>query len=277
MALRRVGSLRNDPRPMRCAVIGHTEWTEFARVPRMPASGDIVHAPHTMVEPCGGGAVVARQLALLAGRCEFFTAVGDDEIGRETVRRLSELGVDVHAQVRNGPSRRAWVHVDDAGERTITVLGEKLVAHGPLPLHGYDAVFFVAGDAAAARSAREARFLAATPRELPTLEEAAVPLDLLVGSGTDPGERYEDSLEVRTVVRTAGADGGVANGIRYAAEPFTGRVGDTYGAGDSFSAALCFALARGDALEDALALAARAGAAVIAGTGPYATQMALAR
>ncbi len=261
---------------MRCAVVGHTEWTEFARVPHMPAAGEIVHAPHTVVEPCGGGAVVARQLALLAGRCEFFTAVGDDEIGRETVRRLSELGVDVHAQVRDEPSRRAWVHVDGAGERTITVLGDKLVAHGPLPLRGYDAVFFVAGDAAAARSAREARFLAATPRELATLEEAAVPLDLLVGSGTDPGERYEGSLDVRTLVRTAGARGGVADGVPYEAAPLTGPVADTYGAGDSFSAALCFALARGDALEDALALAARAGAAVIAGTGPYATQLALA-
>ena len=63
----------------------------------------------------------------------------------------------------------------------------------------------------------------------------------------------------------------------FPAPPLPGPVVDTYGAGDSFSAALCFALARGDALEDALALAARAGAAVIAGTGPYATQMALAR
>lgn len=254
-------------------MVGHTEWTEFARVPHMPRAGDIVHAPHTLVEPAGGGAVVARQMALLAGRCEFFTAVGDDDIGRATVQRLSELGVDVHAQVRKAPSRRAWVHVDEAGERTITVLGEKLVAHGPLPLRGYDAVFFVAGDVAAARSAREARFLAATPRELGTLEEAAVPLDLLVGSGTDPGERYEGSLDVRIVVRTAGAEGGVADGVRYAAAPLTGPIGDTYGAGDSFSAAVCFALARGDALSDALALAARCGAAVIGGSGPFAAQI----
>jgi len=48
---------------------------------------------------------------------------------------------------------------------------------------------------------------------------------------------------------------------------------DAYGAGDSFAAALCFALARGDALDDALALAARAGAAVVTGAGPYAAQL----
>jgi ribokinase len=50
---------------------------------------------------------------------------------------------------------------------------------------------------------------------------------------------------------------------------------DTYGAGDSFAAALCFALARGDDLDAALALGARAGAAVIAGRGPYTAQLAL--
>ena len=50
-------------------------------------------------------------------------------------------------------------------------------------------------------------------------------------------------------------------------------IADTYGAGDSFAAALCFALARGDELEDAVALAARAGASVVTGTGPYEQQI----
>ena len=28
----------------RVAVVGHVEWVEFARVPRLPAAGEIVHA-----------------------------------------------------------------------------------------------------------------------------------------------------------------------------------------------------------------------------------------
>ena len=52
---------------------------------------------------------------------------------------------------------------------------------------------------------------------------------------------------------------------------------DTYGAGDSFAATLAFALARGDAPGDAAALAARAGAAVIGGAGPYEAQLAFGR
>ena len=163
-----------------------------------------------------------------------------------------------------GETRRAWTHIDGEGERTITVLGDKLLPHGPLPLGGYDLVFFVSGEPEALRTARAARFLAATVRELPTLREAGVPLDLLVGSLNDAGERYDGSLEAETVVLTDGENGGTANGVHYSAVPAE-TVVDTYGAGDSFAAALAFALARGDALPAALALAAAAGSAVIGG------------
>jgi len=260
---------------VRCAVVGHVEWVEFARVPHWPAPGEIVHATDVFSEPAGGGAVVARQLARLAGRCELFTALGDDEVGRASVRRLAELSMDIHVQHPwiSMATRRAWTHIDDKGERTITVLGEKLLARGPLPLEGYDLVYFVSGDVEALRSARRARFLAATLREQDTLREAAVPLDLLVGSANDPSERYDGSLDAKVVVRTDGANGGTANGEPFEAAEPPGPVVDTYGAGDSFGAALAFALARGDALQGALALATRAGAAVITGRGPYTSQV----
>ena len=256
---------------MRCAVVGHVEWVEFARVPRMPAAGEIVHAERVWHEPAGGGAIVARQLALLARRCELFTALGDDAIGEESARRLAELGIDVHVRW-GGETRRAWTHVDAGGERTITVLGDKLLARGPLPLDGYDLVFFVSGDGEALRTARRARFLAATVRELPTLQRANVELDLLVASTNDPGERYDGSLRARHVALTDGARGGTLDGERYDAASAT--VVDTYGAGDSFAAALAFALARGDGLRAAAELAARAGAAVTGGAGPYEAQLA---
>jgi len=191
------------------------EWVELVRVPTVPPPGEIVQGERLLDEPAGGGSVIARQIACLAGRCEFFTALGDDELGRRAERRLAEVGIDVHAQ-RFGETRRAWVHVDDAGERTITLLSPKLLPYGQLPLDGYDAVFFVSGDAEALRSARAAAFVAATARELPTLHEASVPLDLIVGSARDPGERYDGSVAARTVVITEGANGGTANGVRYA-------------------------------------------------------------
>jgi ribokinase len=258
---------------VRCAVVGHVEWVEFARVPEMPGSGEIVHAADVFAEPAGGGAVVARQLALLAGGCEFFTALGDDALGRDSAARLAELGIDVHVRW-GGSTRRAWTHIDGAGERTITVLGDKLLPDAPLPLHGYDLVFFVAGTRDALRSARSGRFLAATARELPTLNAAGVPLDLLVASANDAGERYDGTLDAAVIVATDGGRGGVAGDVRYEAVPVE-HVVDSYGAGDSFSAALAFGLARGDDLMEALRLGARAGAAVIGGRGPYEAQLRL--
>jgi ribokinase len=260
---------------VRCAVVGHVEWVEFARVQHWPEPGAIIHATDVWSEPAGGGAVVARQLALLAGRCELFTAFGRDEAGRSAVRRLAELGIDTHVQYPGStPStRRAWTHIDGDGERTITVLGDKLLPFGPLPLDGYDLVFFVSGDAEALRSARRARFVATTMREQPLLHEAGVRIDLMAGSANDPRERYDGSLDVGLVVQTDGPNGGIANGESFDAVEPPGPVVDTYGAGDSFGAALAFALARGDALPEALKLAARAGAAVLTGRGPYTSQL----
>jgi ribokinase len=257
---------------VKAAVVGHVEWVEFVEVDHVPAPGQIAHGFDSWDEPGGGGAVVAAQFAKLAGACDFFTALGDDDHGHRTVERLEGLGVTVHAQWF-GTTRRALVHVDRNRERTITTVGAKLRPDGPLPLQGYDAVFFVAGEVEALWSAREARFLAATPRELPTLLAGGVPIDLLVGSATDPGERYDGGLEATVVCGTEGARGGVANGARYEAVMAPGPLEDTYGAGDSFAAALCFALARGDRLADALGLAARAGAAVVTGKGPYTAQI----
>lgn len=240
----------------------------------MPAAGEIVHAERVWEEPAGGGAVVARQLALLAGSCTLHTALGDDPLGHASAERLAALGIDLRVEWRDdSPTRRAWTHVDAAGERTITVLGDKLLVDGPLELADADLVFFVSGTATALRAARAAHFVAATVRELATLQETGVSIDLLVASANDEGERYDGSLETRHVALTDGAAGGTLDGVPYAAVA-AGRVSDTYGAGDSFAAALAFALARGDAPGRAVALAADAGAAVIRGAGPYECQLA---
>src|SRR5919109_1534008 len=94
----------------------------------------------------------------------------------------------VEAIPETDQTRRAFTFVDEAGERTITVLGEKLRLRGGdsrLPWHelrGLDAAYFVSGDAEALHHARLARVLVATARELRTLRQAGVELDALVGS-----------------------------------------------------------------------------------------------
>ena len=269
---------------MRVAVVGHVEWVEFLRVPHLPSAGEIVHATEWWSEPAGGGSVAAVQLARLAGAAEFFTALGDDELGHRAFEELSALGLRVHAAWRDEHQRRAETFVDDRGERTITVIGDRLVpsAADPLPwgeLGEVDGVYFTGGDVDALRAARAARVLTATPRTFATLREAHVELDALIGSGRDPGEVYDPGEldpAARLRVSTLGREGGVVEpGGPFAAAPLPGPVVDAYGAGDSFAAGLTYGLAAGMDVPDAVALASRCGAAALTGRGAFAGQLRL--
>lgn len=273
----------------RVAVVGHVEWIEFARVPNVPRPGEIVHATEWWEDVGGGGAVAAVQLAKLAGDVEFFTALGEDERARRSQARLEELGVTVYAAPRPGPQRRGFVHLDDDHERTITILGERIVPHGDddLPwerLEGVDAVYFTGGDAGALQQSRRARRLVATPRAYDTIRDAGVKLDVLVRSAKDPGEQQaEEGLDPAPdfVVSTAGKEGGQWLGEdrttgHFKAAELPGPAKDAYGAGDSFAAGLTFGLGIGASIEDALAIASRAGAHKLAGTAPYEGQLTAA-
>ena len=117
--------------------------------------------------------------------------------------------------------------------------------------------------------------MVSTSRFLRGLRYTGIALDALVGSANDPTERYaagELVPEPRLVVRTDGARGGsyVANGVAgsYPATPVV-VTGDSYGAGDSFAAALTLALAEGMGAEAAVTSAARRAIEVLAWSGPY--------
>jgi ribokinase len=264
------------------AVVGHVEWVQFIRVEHVPTPGEIVTALDSWEEAAGGGAVAAVQLARLAGSCTFYTVLGDDELGRRALEQLRDQGVRVEYEFVERPTRRGVTFVDESGERTITVIGEKLhpSATHRLPwmeLVRADGVYYTAGDVSALEAARRARVLVATSRELEMLRRAGVELDALVGSGDDLAERFQPGdLEPapKLVVSTAGALGGWTQpGGPFRAVPLPGPVSDAYGAGDSFAACLTYALANGLERDEALELASRCGAAVMTGRGPYEKQV----
>lgn len=185
--------------PLRLAVVGHVEWVSFVMVERLPSAGQIQHALETLEQPAGGGAVVAAQFSRLTNQpVAFYTALGRDALGERAAAELRAMGLELHVAWRESPTRRAITFVEASGERTITVIGERLspAASDPLPwaeLAGCDGVFVTAADEAALRLARRARVLAATPRvRLPVLQAAAVELDALIGSARDPGEKFRD-------------------------------------------------------------------------------------
>ena len=268
---------------MKVAVVGHVEWVDFLHVERAPQTGEIIQATDTWQAAAGGGSDAAVQLRKLAGSSALYTALGDDMLGRRASEELIARGVRVQAAWRDDPQRRAVCFLDEGGERTIALLGPKLVprAADPLPwdeLEDADGVYFTGGDAGAVRLARRAKVLVASARELPVLREAGVQLDVLLGSAADPAERYEGGLEhaPRYVVRTEGSRGGtVEPGGRFPPGEVPGPVVDAYGAGDAFAAGLTYGLASDMPIESALELASRCGAAVLTGRGPYEAQLEL--
>jgi len=266
--------------PMRLAVVGHVEWVEFLAVDQLPRPGAIGHALRTLQEPAGGGAVVAVQMARLQQQpVQFFTALGRDSVGEACVKRLEDLGLELHVAWRETPTRRGVSMVDNEGDRAITVIGERLtpsLADG-LPweaLGECDGLFVTAADAPLLKACRSAAVLAATPRvRLPVLHQARVRLDALIGSGLDPGELVQpEQLKPapHTMIRTEGAGGGLSlPGGRYAPSPLPGPLVESYGCGDSFAAGVVTGLAARWPLAKAIALGAQCGAACATRFGPY--------
>ena len=266
---------------MRCAVVGHVEWIDFVRVERVPEPGEIVTALESWPEAAGGGAVAAGEFLRLDAETLFFTALGEDALGQRAEQALRSLGLRLQMVLRDRPQRRGFTFLDNDGERTITVIGEKLVARGGDPLSwdelvAVDAVYFCGGDPDALRLARRAKALVATARELPTVAASGVELDALVLSARDPSERFQPGdldPPPRLVAVTEGAAGGrftVGDSEgRWVAAALPGPLADVYGAGDCFAAGLAYALGEGRAAQEALDFAAQRAALAMTRRGAH--------
>jgi ribokinase len=268
----------------RVAVVGHVEWVDFLVVSHLPGPGEILHVASAHEAPAGGGGMAAYALTALTGSGAFWTVLGDDARAEGSARMLRDAGVEVRGGVREGAAqRRVITYLSGDGERTITVLGERFIPQGDdagadwAGLSSYDAIYLTAGDAAVTRAARGAGLLAVTARARDSILAAGVPVDVLIGSATDPGERLDDELlavaRPGLIVQTEGAAGGswrAADGSsgRWDATPLPGAPVDAYGCGDAFATALTAALARGDSIAGACTLAAHVGAALLCERAP---------
>ncbi len=267
---------------MKVAVVGHVEWCEFVRVDRVPQSGEIIVAHESWDEMAGGAGIAAVVIGRLAGNCLLYTSVGADDLGSSGVANLEQHGVRVYSErVSHQSTNRAFVQIDDAKERTIIVAGtlrpSGKASSAAMPwqdLKDADAVYFVSGDVEALQYARRAKFLVATARELPVLQQAGVQLDVLVCSQQDRDEAYEAGdlkIAPRFVVKTMGAAGGVVDpGGKYPAEYVAEEyVVDAHGCGDSFAAGLTFGLASTGDIHQALNIASHEGAMALQRRGAH--------
>ncbi len=266
---------------LKLAVIGHIEWVTFLKVDQLPVAGQISHAKNYFEEAAGGAAVTAVQMArLINAPVDLITSLGKDSYGERCYERLTKLGLNLKVAWREKPTRKGISLISENGERAITVIGERLQPHASddLPwneLKNYDGIFITATDEGGIRFAREAKFLAATPRTgTNTLKLSKVKINALIGSGLDPDEKinYEELKPKPDIyISTEGKEGGMVYPKKYkykSIKPSSKEI-DSYGCGDCFAGAVTTALSAKLNLDQAINIGAYCGAKCSTHYGPY--------
>ena len=265
---------------LKFAVVGHIEWINFIQVDQLPKPGLISHAEKSLEYPAGGGSVIAKRLSELThGEVHFFTALGNDFYGNKCLNILENMGIKLHVAWRDKPTRKGFSVIDSAGERSITIIGDRLA-----PTHKdnldwnilneMDGIFITAADKQIFKKSRIAKTLCTTPRVgINIINESRIFLDGLIGSNLDPGESFslnELRLKPKFIIKTEGENGGIVfPGGRYQAIESKETKVDSYGCGDSFAAGILYGLSSNWDIEESINLAKIMGRNCIEYFGPY--------
>jgi ribokinase len=280
-------------------VIGSLNMDFVIAVDRLPLPGETILGRNFRTIPGGKGANQAYAAAKLAGSgtaVRMIGRVGTDSFGSALKANLASLGVDVRAvlETDSEASGVACIHVDDAGQNSITVASGANGALSPgdidsqrRALEGARCVLLQleVPMETVTEGLRQARRVGATcildpaparalPREILQLVDIATPNEneACVLAGVPPTRvALADAIAlgnkirergVRSVIVKLGDQGCVYCGAdgSFAAPPFPVRAVDSTAAGDTFNAALAVALAEGAEMERALRFANAAAA-----------------
>ena len=266
---------------LKFAVIGHVEWINFLEVNNFPKAGLITHSKRSFEMPAGGGGVIAKTLReITTSDVHFFTSLGNDFYGNQTKKIFKEMGIELHIAWRNSPTRRGFSLVDNTGERSITIVGDRLAPTSKDNLNWQllkemDGIFITAGDEEIFKKSRLCNTLCATPRAgIKTINNSKVLLDALIGSNLDPDEAFsltDLTTNPKLIIKTEGKDGGILiPGGRFKSIYKKSPIIDSYGCGDSFAAGIIFGLASKWDIEKTVKLGTVLGSNCTENFGPYA-------
>ncbi len=287
-------------------VIGSLNMDFVLAVERLPLPGETILGHGFRTIPGGKGANQAYAAAKLARNgtaVRMIGRIGADSFGKALKDNLAGVGVDVRAvlETDSEASGVACIHVDDAGQNSITVAPG---ANGALSARDIDSQRWALDGArcvllqlevpmqAVAEGLREARRVGAIgildpaparalSKDILELVDIATPNEneACVLAGVLPqrvspadaialGNKIRD-LGARAVVVKLGDQGCVYCGAdrTFAVPPFAVRAVDSTAAGDTFNAALAVALVEGMAIEEALRFASAAAAISVTRAG----------
>jgi ribokinase len=287
-------------------VIGSLNMDFVLTVERLPLPGETIFGRNFRTIPGGKGANQAYAVAKLAAEgtvVRMIGRVGTDAFGTALKQNLSGVGVDIRGVLETDadPTGVACIHVDDAGQNSITVAPG---ANGALSPNDIRSQRWALENArcvllqlevpieTVAEGLKEARRVGATsildpaparvlPKDILQLVDIVTPNEseacILAGvplsrvSAADAvalGHRIRE-FGVSAVIVKLGDQGCVYCGAdrTLAAPPFVVRAVDSTAAGDTFNAALAVALVEGAEMENALRFANAAAAVSVTRAG----------
>jgi ribokinase len=271
-------------------VVGSVNVDLIVRVPRLPEHGETVIGGTFSRAPGGKGANAAVAAVGLGAMTWFVGAVGRDGFGGEARRDLETAGVDVSGIGEvDEPTGVAAILVDDSGDNVIAVASgaNGAVTGGPVKgsLDEIDAersavlanleipneAVAAAANAAAERGWPFVLNVAPARRVDPAILAAS---EVLVANeaeasalGGVDGLLAGGAGAIVVTLGPAGADLHRSERPVHHQPAFPVDVVDSTGAGDAFCAAVAVAVAEGRDLEEAVRLAAAAGALACRGVG----------
>jgi ribokinase len=292
--------------PNSIVVIGSLNMDFVLAVDRLPLPGETILGRNFRVIPGGKGANQAYAAAKLAGvgtAVRMLGRVGADSFASALKANLASVGVDISPVLETDSEATgvACIHVDDAGQNSITVAPG---ANGALSISDIHSQRWALADArcvmlqlevpleTVAEGLRESHRVGATcildpaparavPKEILQLVDIATPNEneACFLAGIPPrrvapadavalGDRVRE-LGARSVVMKLGDQGCVYCGPdrTFAMPPFAVQAVDSTAAGDTFNAALAVSLAGGLRMEDALRFANAAAAISVTRSG----------
>lgn len=293
--------------PPHIAVLGSFMQACCWGMDRLPRLGETLRARTFVAEPAGKGLSVAVGCHRLGARVDLMMAIGNDAPADRVLAWLHDEGLDTRRVLRcDLPSGHGAGFVDASGDNQIVVhpganeaLGPDQVAAAASDIASAELLYAqlevpldaVRAALALARAHGVLAVLNPSPwQALP--DEVLAGTDVLVVNAGEaqallecplPGDRDERLRRVAAalpalwrrwqgswLVVTLGDQGSAAwhrDGTHHAAAPIPTRAVKTIGAGDAFSAGLCWALAGGQGMADALETAGACGAWSVAHAG----------
>jgi len=288
--------------PRTVATCGSVNVDITAFCDRLPRPGETVTGERYTIALGGKGANQAAAVARLGARSIFIGRTGTDSFADLARRRLAELGVELDhlASDPSAPTGVAVIDVDRRAENSIVVIGGANLAvsgadvEAAKPALQFAHALLLQLETPLATSLAAARLVRAAGGVV-ILDPAPAPVGglgdevLRAADIVSPNETETESLvgirptsppeaaEAASRLLARGAPTAIvkmgARGVFFRnsrsegfVPPFPVQAVNSVGAGDCFNGGLAVALARGDALADAVRFAAACGA--LATTGP---------